>query len=391
MSSISLDKQAGPSAAASAGAGPSFDVVCYLSRQQDLYHASKVYTGLCELESQGLARVDFVVPGGEQQSLADDALVLCLEVHLRQTGETCLLALDLHDRSDRFNTMLIERCDYYFKRSYYGPDLSSLPAQFQQKIHPFGLNYACRSWRSTSRVLRKIAPRLMAELLRAPHRLPERLRREKTGLYHYLVTADAKDFECGPQESLTPTILFQTRVYLPEEIYPDDPDEINEGRVAIVRALRKEFGESFRGGLVPTPYARERYPDAVSDQSSRQVNYIALGKQSLIGIYTRGLCHSLAFKLPEYLAAAKCIVSERLRNQLPVPLVEGEHYLSFATPEQCVEQCANLLQNSELAADMRQQAWKYYQAEVKPFSHLKNCLQRVEHLQRQRAERARIA
>jgi hypothetical protein len=353
------------------------EILCYLSHEQDLYHASHLYTGLCGLMSQGRARVKFIVPRAAEKIYVSDPLTICLKVRSLDDGKDYLLAIDLRDRSDALSLPQVELCDVYLKRSYYEPDLSGVPDTLKRKIIPFGLNYGCRSALSASRVLSALIPNLAASLLRSPKRILGQLNPRRSILYQYMTTALEADFEQRPEAEVEASVLFQTRVYEPDEIYPDNPSEVNEERVHLVRALKDAFGEKFCGGLVPTRYAREHYPDEVSEQPTRQSQYIAWGKQSLIGVYTRGLFHSLAFKLPEYLAAAKCIVSVPLRNKLPQPLVAGEHYLEFRTPEECVERCARLLEDETLASGLRQQAWNYYQREVKPAAHLDGVLSRA--------------
>jgi hypothetical protein len=354
-----------------------YEILCYLSRDQNLYHASHLYTGLCGLMEQGRARVKFVVPRRAEKIYASDSLTVCLKVRSLGDERDHLLAIDLRDRSDVLTLPLLERCDVYLKRSYYEPDLSDVPGPLRRKIIPFGLNYGCRSASSTSRILSALIPNLAASLFHSPKRALGQLNPRRSILYQYMTTALEADFEQRPEAEVLATVLFQTRVYEPDEIYPDDPVEVNDGRVRLVRALKKAFGERFEGGLVPTSYAKEHYPDAVSAQPTRQSQFISWGKRSLIGVYTRGLYHSLAFKLPEYLAAAKCIVSEPLKNSLPQPLVAGKHYLEFRAPEECVERCASLLEDATLARELRQQAWNYYQSEVKSGAHLDGILSRA--------------
>jgi hypothetical protein len=352
------------------------EILCYLSHEQDLYHASHLYTGLCGLMEQGMARVKFVVPRAGEKIFTSDSLTICLKVR-SSGGKDYLLAIDLRDHSDVFALPLLEICDVYLKRSYYEPDLSSVPDTLRRKIIPFGLNYGCRSRLSTRRIFSALIPNMAASLLRSPKTILGQLNPRRSILYQYMTTALEADFEQRPEAEVEATVLFQTRVYEPDEICPDDPFEVNDGRVRLVRALREAFREKFRGGLVPTAYAKEHYPDAISEQPTRQSQYIAWGKQSLVGIYTRGLYHSLAFKLPEYLASAKCIVSEPLRNNLPRPLVAGEHYMEFRTPEECIAHCARLLEDETLARALRRQAWNYYQREVKPTPHLDAVLSRA--------------
>jgi hypothetical protein len=349
-----------------------YEITCYVSIDQDLYHASHLYTGLCDLSRKGKARVRFAVSKQGQDLYTNEGTTVWLSV-TDERREGALIAVDLRDRSDLFNTGALERCDLYLKRSYYGPNIPRLADNLKRKIVPFGLNYACRSRSSTARVLAALFPKYPLELIRSPRTAMNRIGPTSV-LYHYLTTSNIRAFEYRPDEEVEPSILFQSRVYKPEHVLPDSPEEVNEGRVAVVRALRKAFGKRFVGGLVPTDYARKYFPDALSDNPTRQSQYITMSKRSLVGIYTRGLFHSLAFKLPEYLAASKCIVSEPLRNQLPVPLVEGRHYLVYRTIDECVEHCARLLDDYESARRLRQEAWTYYKEEVEPAAHLTNCL-----------------
>jgi hypothetical protein len=152
---------------------------------------------------------------------------------------------------------------------------------------------------------------------------------------------------------------------------------LNDSRVALVRALRKAFPKHFRGGVIPTKLARERYPDALTAEPTRPAGYLAASRESLIGISTRGLHHSVPFKLPEYLAGSKCIVSEPLRNALPDALENGRELLWFRGVDECLEKCEELLRWPERALELRHNAWKYYQKHVAPAAHVRKCLEQV--------------
>src|SRR5207244_4503884 len=148
----------------------------------------------------------------------------------------------------------------------------------------------------------------------------------------------------------------------------DDFEQINAERVGIVRALSKTFGPRFIGGLIPTNYAKSRYPDAVSTHASDRKSYVALAKRCLIGIYTRGLHNSIAFKMAEYLASSKCIVSCPLVHELLAPLT-SDNCLYFTTPNECVRYCESLLNDPDAVAAMRQGNFRYYRDHVEPAQH----------------------
>lgn len=336
---------------------PTVDLL--FNAEQSFVNASAVYAGLDMLARRGAIRLRFRPPTPDEAPLTADPLVVCLQIRARDGARPRLAAIDLHDQSHVFATSVLERCDGYSKRNLHRPDLRHLPDKLARKIVPFGLNHPCRTLGSMVRLVRAAGWRL-AFRGGAGLRL----------LRHHYVLPTVEEFEQGPDVALEPTIVFQTRVWEEHETAPGETEMINEGRVAVIRGLREAFGERFRGGLVPTPLALARYPKEVSPLSSKRRRYTAMSKRNLIGVYTVGLHASIAFKLPEYLAASQCIVAEPLRNELPAPLKEGEHLLTFRTAAECVAACARLLADPDLAARMRRANHAYYAAEVAPAAHL---------------------
>lgn len=157
-----------------------------------------------------------------------------------------------------------------------------------------------------------------------------------------------------------------------EELY-----ELNQGRANVVRCLRREFGDRFVGGLQPTMLARELYPDLVVEKNVARLEYLQLVHSSLIAVTTVGLFGSTGGKLPEMLAASCCIVTEPLEYELPEPLGEPENILTFATPDECVAHVASLLEDDQLAQQMREANFKYYLEHVSPGRLVESCLRKV--------------
>jgi hypothetical protein len=313
---------------------------CTLFVNGDLYHSSLLIAALGSYEAHG-GRVAVV----EDRSVSPLAPRLAIAERM--------LAFDLRDQSYSICLDTLERVDVYFKRSYYEPHLESLPRAHRAKILPFGLNCALKTSASGT---------LIAKLLL---RNPACIRRLRGTLRTYMRLARAETMERPPSAKAEQVIYFQTRVWQPKEVAGDDFREINENRAAIVRSLRREFGARFKGGLIPTAFARTHYPDAISAEPHVRSRHIQASKAALIGIYSRGLHSSLAFKLAEYLAASKCIVAEPLRNGLPAPLVEGRNYLEFTTVDGCLALCDRLLADPAAAEEMRAANWEYYARHVR--------------------------
>jgi hypothetical protein len=353
---------------------PIYSVRCFVHPFQNLYHLSHVYSGLLAVAKDGAARVTLEL-SQRNDDHALDPYALFAEVVDSRAGDGRKTVFDMYDASNVFAMNALERCDVYFKRSYHPPDLGPLSAKSKAKVVPFGINYSCQTPEATLRLLSALLPDWTLRVFKSPLKTLRGL--DGAGVPAFLTSPHVSRFEQPPDRPLRRSVHFENRVWERQAGMPDSLESVNRMRVEISRLLKKEFGASFHGGIVQTKYASRYCPTDLSPHSRTRRSYIARSKQMLIGVYTRGLHHSTAFKLGEYLAGSKCIVAEPIRNQLPTPLVAGRNYLEFSSPRECVERCIQILKDEELANQMRRDNWEYYQREVRPDRHVANCLERA--------------
>ncbi len=154
-----------------------------------------------------------------------------------------------------------------------------------------------------------------------------------------------------PDDDASPHILFMTRVWEPFD-HPERSREkaaermqINEMRIDCIQQLRTEFRDRFVGGLAHTEFAMQHYRDFLIPDKALipRKHYLELLKAFPICIATTGLHSSIGWKLAEYVAFSKAIVSEKLIYQVPGPFGAGDDYLEFETAEQCVESVHQLV------------------------------------------------
>lgn len=337
----------------------------------DPIHTAYVFTGLCDLAYQNEIQLQFVYPWTRHSRKPPPGTHLWLEVEDVETGQVRRVCFDYSDKSNVFDVNRLKLCDMYLKRSYYQPDVDKLQPELRNRVVPLGLIYACRSSHDRAPIQRALgyyfAHKLMA---RQPLGSVQSLYTTLGYLKRYFQSPVVSGFEASPDQDAIPTVLYQTRLF----DQTSDETGVNEWRVSIIRALREALGDRFVGGLIPTDFAKEHYPDLLSTHGTERKSFVAMIKRSLIAVYTRGVHHSIAWKFGEYLAAAKCVVAEPPRNKLPVALEQGKHYLPFTSPEECVEACARLLENPQLASEMRVNNYNYYRAEVVPSTRVFKCL-----------------
>jgi len=318
-------------------------IECFIGENPDLFMLGHALAGLYEQPRTAvkLRRVDWIT----------NPLSLALDV------DGLKIAIELSDHCNLWEMPLLEWCDVYAKRSINSRQIAAL----QHKIIPYGLLMTCHSRRSAIATLAALAGAL-----------PRITKRKLWDVYRYLITPRAKAFEYRPDQPVDNTILFQTRVWRPQET-PGDED-VNERRVALLRALKREFGSRVVGGVVPTPFSRRLYPDLITEQPCRQPQFIQWAKSPLIGIYFAGLFGTVGIKLTEYLAASKCIVGEPIANELTAPV---DHISIYRSTSECLEACDRLFSDASLVEFQRMESWKYYQAQVTPRAHFAGLLIRA--------------
>ena len=253
---------------------------------------------------------------------------------------------------------MLEQSDYYFKRGY-APEFMA-DYRHAQRIVPLGLNYEVygdgRDWTEAWRVLRsKIGlPARMKRLTRAL-----RLRNS------FRPTVSAMVPGHGSNKT---TVIFLTQVWSHEgHAHPVGPgvDEMNATRAACIRLLKNRFGERALVGFTRTPLSERLYPDLIADVSTTKESYFSDLQRATIGISTTGLFGSNPWKLGEYVAFGKAIVSEPLVYQVP-GFNAGEHYLEFRSAEECADLVQRLFDEPDLRDRIAARNVDYYRQFLRP-------------------------
>ncbi|SFB29626.1 hypothetical protein SAMN05216312_105342 [Cohnella sp. OV330] len=249
------------------------------------------------------------------------------------------------------------RTAFYFKRSYNKEYNNRY--DFGSRIYPLGLNYHVTM---KNNILDKPVEANIA------HRLKWYIK-ELLGINdsrHFYVDK----FEDTPKPgSSSPKILFTTRTWSGEgeRLNPEETKDMDDMRAECIRKLRREFGDRFVGGFSTREYAKRNYADCLLDASvTSRINFMSLVKSSDICISTMGLWESNGWKLGEYVAASKAIVSERLRYAVPGDFKPQQNYLAFANADECVEQTVKLASDKDLMYAMKENNYYYYKNFLRP-------------------------
>jgi hypothetical protein len=340
-------------------------ITCHIICHSNSSHISQVCTGFALLHNAGEITLS-------QECKVQDYFDPTKPQHLRDARDTHVTVIvndstklyyDCHDSSE-IDEAAISEVDCYFKRSY-APAM--IPTSRLAKVFPLGLNYALFSAefdRLEQQRLSAFEPELDNES------------------YKLLFRPTVENMHAAPNRVPEPRVLFSTRAWDPTD-HPDRSSEkiaertsLNETRARCIELLREVFGDYFLGGFVHSPYAVRNYPKLLLKDNgiSAPENYVKLLSLYPICVATTGLHGSIGWKLAEYVAFSRAIVSERLNYQVPEDFKPGKNYLEFGEPEECVALVRVLMSNDALRYAMMESNQEYYLTYLRPDAMIKRTL-----------------
>jgi hypothetical protein len=333
---------------------------------------SQIFTGFALLRRRGLLDVKLRKTKGNWLGLGGAAVSARVGDHQ--------IVYDMRDQP-RTNPDAIEWSTHYFKRSFQRGWVTGVGSE---KVLPLGFSYAvyaCDDWRFQRMVAAvlcgsasiKVAGRAIVDLSETLSRLAQR----PAGRHACQLDLT----ESSPSTHETPRVLLLTRTWDPASVSHDPSladawSAMNRMRVECIRALRMEFGEALIGGLAATQDAIRDYPDCVvlDPHVTRKLHYLELMRESDVCIATRGLAGSNGWRLGEYVAASRAVVSEVLECEVPGGFAPGRNYMAFTDPGSCVEQTLALMNDSDRRRSMMEANQAYYQAYLRPDAVVLNSL-----------------
>jgi len=256
--------------------------------------------------------------------------------------------------------------DFILKRSY---SSELIPFKPNSKVFPFGFNYpmglAYRSHFSH-----------FGQFLTNPY-WTLRYFRMLSGYFDY------RTFEAEPALPNTPKILFQVRLWDPSDakdpVNREHRVRINQFRIDCLYALKQNFPKLLIGGVSDSAIARKLCPELIlpSEQVNRNA-YFSLVRESAIGIATTGLHESIGWKMGEYIAASRAIVSEELNYQVPGEFESGKNYLCFLNTDQLLSHVDSLVSNPVEILKMMKENYMYYYHYLRPDQLVWNALKQIQ-------------
>jgi len=329
-------------------------------------HLSQIYNGFTKLEKAGIVRVKVKHVSGEQTKPI-------LKVLVNNKYNVIYDTLDglnwikgsVEDNLNYFRNNI--NADFYFKRSFNQYVIDYAPENC--RVFPLGLNYTMKDDGKFSGNLKTN----LKDILRNNFFISK---------YYNKSSFYSGDFEYYPIPLRDSKILFIARLWNPDEVSLDhlkvEREHINKIRIESIRACRKEFGDSFIGGLQHDNFSMKHAKDLLLPFSlTNKENFLKTIKHCNICIATTGLHDSIGWKFGEYVAASRAIVSEPLKYQLPGFFSEGKNYLEFRNNSDLINSILVLQKDKDKMFSMMNSNFHYYNNYLQPDKLILNTILKV--------------
>lgn len=125
-------------------------------------------------------------------------------------------------------------------------------------------------------------------------------------------------------------VFFQSTLWYSDEHNQND-EKVNKRRLDFIRAVKQNNAIEFEGGLLADSTSSiEKFKDVVTFTRLSMSEWLTKTKESMVVFNTPAFWDCHGWKLGEYLALGKCIISTPLSNDLPAPLEHGKqiHYVN---------------------------------------------------------------
>jgi len=319
-------------------------------------HCSQILTGFRMLEKAGYLQMKLEDHRNDSHYENRDTQIVMVEYK----GKTII-----YDTADSFPNVMqswVGKCDVYFKRSFSPEMIAEKYPAYADKFRPLGMNYHVTYPQNPidKPTIQEIVKSFLGRKL--PNSFVPEVFESKPV---YKKAGDAK-------------IIFMTRLWDCENdsVDKESYDLINQNRIEIIKKLRSTYGDRFYGGIHNSPLAHRLAPELIVNKAlTERGHYLSVMKDSDICIATRGLYQSTGWKMAEYTAAAKGIVSEELFFTGIGDYEAGKNYLEFNSVDECISQVAVLMKDPQMLYEMKLCNEAYYRAYLRPDALVRRTLE----------------
>lgn len=273
-----------------------------------------------------------------------------------EKGSEKKIIIDSNDGT-KYNLEALEWCDVYGKINY---NLKDIPSEFEHKIIPIGPSFGIKIWNLFQTLF-------LASINTI--KFYKFINNKRTFVANYWRQYNRLRLDSYKWKKSSDTYVFFT-----SSIWKNEP-KTNDLRAAFIKACALNDKLEFEGGFAPRNDGNNLgFDDMVMPERYQFKDYLDKLKRSAFVFNTPAvlLCHG--WKLAEYLALGKAIISTEHINKLPVELEENIHVL-YASKDNLDEKINLIINDNLLKKRLETNAVDYFNKNLSPSVVVKKLFQ----------------
>lgn len=276
----------------------------------------------------------------------------CLLVVVEHNGQSRRIVIDPTDGPD-IRPIELGWCDLYGKANLRASDRRQADGH---KIVPIGPNFGMKIWGPLQ------SAAIFSRTLLAG--MPSAELKE-----HLANFRRQYKYRCAEARYSQPSTSEDDYVFHLSSLWHHNP-AINENRAAFIDACRRSPGLQFEGGFAPFMDGKRDvagFEDKFCPRRYTMQEWLDGTSRSCLVFNTPAVLDCHGWKLAEYLALGKAIISTDLTREMPAPLVHGEH-IHITTPdvEHLTRAIARIREDRDYRHRLETNARRYYDTYLSP-------------------------
>ncbi|HEY6503887.1 MAG TPA: hypothetical protein VIZ28_07935 [Chitinophagaceae bacterium] len=328
----------------------------YIDPRTNIVYASYYIHGLYEIAGRPNVRFSIKPFKGLPKTNGLDDFDHYFSFTIHQGDKVLKVVIDFRDKV-HLNQTALSWCDVYGKVNYNQSEIdrTQLSKSDRNKIMPVGTNFGIKIWNPFLS-----GYYLLRNYLRCGFSPGVSFSSFLQGYRWQMKRAGIRDYK--PEEAENGYVFFISTLWKNDK----NNDDCNKLRAQYIRSCRSQ-DLTFEGGLfTENKNAENGYADIVTNQFIHHTDYITRIKKSMVTFSTPAVWGCHGWKLGEFLAMGKAIISSTFQNEMPVPLKHGQHIHFVNNEKELNEAVQKITTDKAYRETLEKGAATYYQEYIQP-------------------------
>jgi hypothetical protein len=284
---------------------------------------------------------------------------------VKKDGKTTKVAIDFRDKP-HLNLTALAWCDVYGKVNYNAAEIgrADLTADDRKKVERVGTNFGIKLWPHPVS-----GYHFVMNYLRSGFSPGVNFKRFWQGYRWQMTRAGIDDYK--PKEAENNYVFFISTLWKNDK----DSDVTNVLRAQYIRSCRS-MNLNFEGGLfTKNTSGHNGYSDIVTNQYVDHTDFAEKIKKSMVVFNTPAVWGCHGWKLGEFLAMGKAIISSTFNNEMPDGLQHGKNIHFVKDEKEMREAVQRITTDQAYREKLEKGATDYYQQHIEPAAIVSKLIQ----------------